>query len=178
MAAPAETRTPNLHRAKQNCSSKSADLPQSVLYTRGLSLLRWANSLFTLSALLRLCQFLIREVPHRANQHGMNESEMEMKFHNRTLAILLSTLVSFAVASIVSAQNTTNENVCGGKTFPCSLHQTNAELTIIPIPTPIPNVGNLVGAGRVGSPELMATQSFAAPISTRIRRTLDTTRTR
>ena len=78
----------------------------------------------------------------------MNESEMEMKFHNRTLAILLSTLVSFAVASIVSAQNTTNENVCGGKTFPCSLHQTNAELTIIPIPTPIPNVGNLVGAGK------------------------------
>jgi hypothetical protein len=35
---------------------------------------------------------------------------------------------------------------CGGPTYPCSLHQTSTQLTVIPTP-PTPPMGNLRGAG-------------------------------
>lgn len=37
--------------------------------------------------------------------------------------------------------------VCGGPTYPCSLHQTAAQLSVIPLPNPIPDMGNLTGSG-------------------------------
>jgi hypothetical protein len=40
----------------------------------------------------------------------------------------------------------------GPPTYRGSLHQNNTQLTIIPVPNPVPSIGNLIGAGRTYTP--------------------------
>src|SRR5215471_13123145 len=60
----------------------------------------------------------------------------------------LLTFVLCLFARTLQAQDS-----CGGPTYPCSLHQTNAQLTVIPLPIPVPSIGGLTGAGNYVVPQ-------------------------
>jgi hypothetical protein len=62
----------------------------------------------------------------------------------KTLSLFLSVLIAAQA----------HGQTCGAPTFNCSLHQTNAQLTVIPLPRVIPNIGNLVGANRTYTPAI------------------------
>jgi hypothetical protein len=54
-------------------------------------------------------------------------------------------LIAVSVVMLAYAAQAQTVN-CHNPTWPCAVRQTNAQLTVIPLPSPMPNFGNVIGA--------------------------------